>query len=702
MVDTIQRGIDIEVRIIHADKAKADLRDVSTATDKTADSAQKLLKDLLKMGGGLNGVGKAANDAGANLVPLKVVEDVGKWFEKATAAVNGFEAGAKKATGTVKTFSAEAAADFAKMAAELYRLGEASDYGVQLSEFVIELGKSAEWLVPIIGKARDAGYEFNDQLYQMANLVDRDAKSAIGIAADFENLDAKTSKLNETTRDLTATTKDFSKAIEQETHDISEYPALMADAGKKTEKTGSIFDFAKGKALKFFGAIGLGIYSMYTLASALRRGVRNVIDFVKGGIDLAVKAHKEWQVVIASSKKKLGELQQELGEKLLPQIGAVNVAQRELMETLGDTGAIDGAAQGIGTLALAWAGVLYAINECIKAGKKALDQAGEWAEKHGIPLDKIIRAGFAFGTAGLSEEVGPLVKGYAKLGKRSEAQAKAEAAAGDPVAAEYGRYLSGGLGPFSAEMYKRFGLDTKKGKPAAGGGRAPKRPRAEYLPSVEKGIAGIDILPPEELAAAESGLAIAEIGVRHEEEREAKRKANREKEAEIEAARIAKLKGQAEEIGQLINPTDYIIEGLKSGDMDKAIQEFAINLGETVARELISKLIMMGVMAIINAITGGGGGILQGALTAQHGMYTGEYEGPVFVHKHEVIQPLDTYAQMGKLLNRAIVGVSPGVPRGEGAKVNVMVSERAGDLVDVHRTESVFRGGEALSALEGA
>jgi len=93
---------------------------------------------------------------------------------------------------------------------------------------------------------------------------------------------------------------------------------------------------------------------------------------------------------------------------------------------------------------------------------------------------------------------------------------------------------------------------------------------------------------------------------------------------------------------------------------------------------------------------------LQGALRAQHGMYTGEYEGPVFVHKHEVIQPLDTYAQMGKLLNRAMVGVSPGVPRSEGAKVNVMVSERAGDLVDVHRTESVFRGGEALSALEGA
>ena len=566
MVDTIQRGIDIEVRIIHADKAKADLRDVSTATDKTADSAQKLLKDLLKMGGGLNGVGKAANDAGANLVPLKVVEDVGKWFEKATAAVNGFEAGAKKTTGTVKVFSAEAAADFAKMAAELYRLGEASDYGVQLSEFVIELGKSAEWLVPIIGKARDAGYEFNDQLYQMANLVDRDAKSAIGIAADFENLDAKTSKLNETTRDLTATTKDFSKAIEQETHDISEYPALMADAGKKTETTGGMFNFAKDKALKFFGAIGVGIYSMYTLANAVRRGARAVVDFVKDGIDLAVKAHKEWQVVIASGKKKLQELQRELGEKLLPQIGAVNVAQRELMETLGDTGAIDGAAQGIGTLALAWAGVLYAINKCIEAGKKALDQAREWAEERGIPLDKIIRAGFAVGTLGVSEAVGPLVKRYAKLGKGSEAQAKAEAES-EMLAGPRRKWLWG-LGPGG------WGAEKEK-KPAAGGagGGADKRLSEWEKEAKLRGEAALaereraaelrrEEFRQERVVMEEAQPLVKEPGVTADIEAQAE---------EVEAERIAKLKGQAEEIGQLIDPTSYIIAGFKSDDMHKAI-----------------------------------------------------------------------------------------------------------------------------------
>ncbi|HUU56830.1 MAG TPA: hypothetical protein VMW93_05760 [bacterium] len=125
-------------------------------------------------------------------------------------------------------------------------------------------------------------------------------------------------------------------------------------------------------------------------------------------------------------------------------------------------------------------------------------------------------------------------------------------------------------------------------------GAAPKKRKEKYLPTVEKGLAGVDVLGPEELAAAESELAMAEVRAKHEAEREAELKKQQEE-----------IRALAETYAEYLDPTSYIIAGLKSGEMGAAIQDFATSLGEKVAAELVHKLIVMGIMAILNIATGG-------------------------------------------------------------------------------------------------
>lgn len=84
--------------------------------------------------------------------------------------------------------------------------------------------------------------------------------------------------------------------------------------------------------------------------------------------------------------------------------------------------------------------------------------------------------------------------------------------------------------------------------------------------------------------------------------------------AAAEAARREELLATAEEIANTINPTQAIIEGFKSGDMKSAITDFATGIGEAVAQKLVSALIMAGVLAVLNILSGGGTGGLQAAL----------------------------------------------------------------------------------------
>jgi hypothetical protein len=76
-----------------------------------------------------------------------------------------------------------------------------------------------------------------------------------------------------------------------------------------------------------------------------------------------------------------------------------------------------------------------------------------------------------------------------------------------------------------------------------------------------------------------------------------------EKQREEELEQVREL---AEMYAEYLDPTRYIIEGLKSGEMKQAIQDFAVELGTKVAEELLRKLVVMGIMAILNVLTGGG------------------------------------------------------------------------------------------------
>lgn len=83
--------------------------------------------------------------------------------------------------------------------------------------------------------------------------------------------------------------------------------------------------------------------------------------------------------------------------------------------------------------------------------------------------------------------------------------------------------------------------------------------------------------------------------------------ADAEKMQEEEVERIRAL---AETYAEYLDPTSYLIAGLKSGEMKQAIQDFAVELGTRVSEELVRKLIVMGIMAILNIATGGGSAVL--------------------------------------------------------------------------------------------
>ena len=68
---------------------------------------------------------------------------------------------------------------------------------------------------------------------------------------------------------------------------------------------------------------------------------------------------------------------------------------------------------------------------------------------------------------------------------------------------------------------------------------------------------------------------------------------------------MAHLQEQADFYAEFLDPSSYIIAGLKSGDMKQAMQDFAINLGAKVSEELLHALFMQGLLAILNIISGG-------------------------------------------------------------------------------------------------
>jgi hypothetical protein len=78
-------------------------------------------------------------------------------------------------------------------------------------------------------------------------------------------------------------------------------------------------------------------------------------------------------------------------------------------------------------------------------------------------------------------------------------------------------------------------------------------------------------------------------------------------------AQMKRLERQAERYASFVDPAPYIVEGLKSGEMDRALKAFGDALGTAAAEALVHKLIALGIMAILQLVTGG---VSQGATMA--------------------------------------------------------------------------------------
>jgi TP901 family phage tail tape measure protein len=102
------------------------------------------------------------------------------------------------------------------------------------------------------------------------------------------------------------------------------------------------------------------------------------------------------------------------------------------------------------------------------------------------------------------------------------------------------------------------------------------------------------------VAAEEKRVIYDERVARQDEEARATERAEKQHKEDLE--RIQEL---GEQYAEFADPSRYIIEGLKSGDMASAMQDFAISLGTKVSEELLHALFMKGLMAILNVASGG-------------------------------------------------------------------------------------------------
>jgi len=141
-----------------------------------------------------------------------------------------------------------------------------------------------------------------------------------------------------------------------------------------------------------------------------------------------------------------------------------------------------------------------------------------WKEVHDIVLT-------GFGPEAKPSEVSPAgMRGFAEVGEApSDIEALISEMKGQGYEAQDIILAARGT---RAEAYVERELTAEVARgPAKKPGAAPKKRKEKYLPTVEKGLAGVDVLGPEELAAAQSELAMAEV----REKREAKRAAELKK-----------------------------------------------------------------------------------------------------------------------------------------------------------------------------
>ncbi len=118
-------------------------------------------------------------------------------------------------------------------------------------------------------------------------------------------------------------------------------------------------------------------------------------------------------------------------------------------------------------------------------------------------------------------------------------------------------------------------------------------PRAEKWEWAEAGrTAGLNVRPTERLEETEESQL--ESLERIEEVKE-----------EHHDRELERIQETSEHLANYVDPAPYIVEGLKSGEIRQAIDDFAVVLGTKVAEELVHKLVVLGIMAVLSLLTGG-------------------------------------------------------------------------------------------------
>jgi len=440
--------------------------------------------------------------------------------------------------------------------------------------------------------------------------------------------------------------------------------------GVETQKTGKMFGWGAGKIAKFAGAVGLGVYSMYSLASAIRRGFHAIVDFAKDGIGLALKKHKELASVIDRNvNQKLTEMKTKLGEQVLPALVKTSKKIGELLDTLKETGVIDtfgtvlidmlgavaeaaklaaGAIKGVAG-AIAWVSEKStgrmreaATAITVEQAEKQKELIKAQARKEGVAITQEEIIGLIGAGVGLElqkpekyRKKGLTIKGmlpaarkvYEEYGGTWEAQKEMGR---DRLLEEYGSYLRGEPGPYSLEMYKRFGLPVP-GEEKAPAGRAARKGKEYYGPRGRvPALYEMEVYAEqretefaretkgwerrEELMGLAKGLKKKTAKIREEVEAEALK--NAMKRADVAAAHTKMM-------------TQGIINAVRSGDVSGAFANLAINFATNIATDLAAALVKQQVLKALGfAIPG----------FQETGHIPGHVSGmPVVVHGGEFI-----------------------------------------------------------------
>jgi len=155
-----------------------------------------------------------------------------------------------------------------------------------------------------------------------------------------------------------------------------------------------------------------------------------------------------------------------------------------------------------------------------------------------------------------------------------------------------------------------------------------------------------------------------------------------------QAIELQRIEALAESYVSYCDPAPYIVEGLKSGEIKQAIEDFGVALGTKAAEELVHKLIIMGIMAILQVATGGGAPIPMargGVIHAQGGL--------------AMLSPRPggyTFPWAGKWINAAeggrpeVLGIFPEGQRGRDLIMRELLPQFFGEAQMVNKNVNTF------------